>query len=109
MWFGTIVENSLEDKSILDIVHKEKTWTSSRWTLHNISTSEEVVRSIGKYLASGPWYIHFWKPENDEILVIFKHKTFTISHSDTSTWEDAIQYGMSIGIPKEQLDFVIPD
>jgi hypothetical protein len=27
--------------------------------------------------------------------------------SDKSTWNDATEYGKSLGIPKEQLDFLI--
>ena len=51
--------------------------------------------------------MHFWEPGKDEVLVVFKSKTFDIKHSDKSTWSEAMAYGKSIGIPEEQLDFVI--
>lgn len=34
--------------------------------------------------------------------------TLHIKRSDTSTWQNAITHGRSLGIPFEQLDFVIP-
>jgi hypothetical protein len=36
MWKGTIVENSLNDNSVLDDVEIEKTWQSDDWVLHNV-------------------------------------------------------------------------
>ncbi len=108
MLVGTIVENSLADKSVL----KKLKITSSRqagdWTLHEVQISEGQVRELGKNFTNEPWYAHFWEPGKDEIIVVFKDKMFTIRHSDKSTWSGAVAYGKSIGIPDEQLDFVIP-
>ena len=104
---GTIVENSLEDKSILNELQIEKTWQDGDWILHEVLVDEKKVNEMGKYLADGPWYIHFWEPGSDKILVVFKNKMFEILNSNKSTWSDAIKYGESMGIPKEQLDFVI--
>lgn len=107
MWTGTIIENSLEDKSILNEVEIVKSWESTHWKLYDIHIEESKALEFGKYLADGPWYVHFWEPGKDEVLVVFKNKHFKILHSDQNTWADAIQYGESVGIPKEQLDFVI--
>lgn len=104
---GTIVENSLANKSILDIVKIEKTWQDGSWTLHNVLVDEDAAKKLGDYLADGPWYIHFWEPGKDDVLVVYKGKNFSIKHSDKSTWSDAVAYGRSIGIPEEQLDFII--
>ncbi len=106
---GTIVENSLVDKSILSEIKIEKTWQSGNWILHNVLVEEETAKQIGNYLADGPWYIHFWEPGKDDVLVVYKGKNFSIKHSDKSTWSEAVAYGQSIGIPSEQLDFVIDD
>lgn len=104
---GTVIENSLADTSFLDNVQIIKTWKSGSWTLHDVNVEENVALEMGKYLADGPWYVHFWKQGTDDILVVFKHQNFRINHSDTSTWSDAINYGISVGIPEEQLNFVI--
>jgi hypothetical protein len=107
MLHGTIIENSLKDKSILKQVKIVKTWQDDDWILHDVLIGEESAREFGRYLNDGPWYVHFWKEGKDDILVVFKDKIFTIKHSDKSTWQEAIDYGKSIGIPAEQLDFVI--
>lgn len=108
MWEGTVIENSLEDKSILNELQVVKTWQAGDWILHNVLVEENKILGICKYLAEGSWYIHFWKSGEDKVIVVFKHKAFEILYSDKSTWVDAIQYGKSIGVPGEQLDFVIP-
>ena len=41
------------------------------------------------------------------MTILFKGKRFEIKFSDKSTWKDAVNYGLSIGIPAEQLDFAI--
>lgn len=104
---GTIIENSLQDKSILDALKIEKTWHAGDWILHDVLVDESQIEKIRESLLDAPWYIHFWEPGQDKVIVIFKNKTFEILHSDKSTWIDAIQYGKSIGIPEEQLDFIV--
>ena len=104
---GTIVENSLSDKSILSSLVLKKSYQSGDWTLHDIEIEETKVEDLSNYLADGPWYIHLWEQGKDDVVVVFKNKTFRIKHSDKNTWVDAVAYGKSIGIPEEQLDFPI--
>ena len=104
---GTIVENSLSDKSILDKIQIIKTWKDGSWILHDVNIEENDAIEMGKYLADGPWYIHFWEPGQDDILVVFKNKSFRIKYSDKTTWSDAIEYGISLNIPEKQLGFPI--
>lgn len=104
---GTIIENSLQDKSILDRLQIEKTWQDDDWVLHDVLVDEDVVQTIGQYLSDGPWYIHFWEEGKDDVLVVFKTKIFHIKYSDKTTWIEAVMHGRSIGIPDEQLDFEI--
>jgi len=107
MYKGTIIENSLSDKGILDQTKIVKTWQDDDWTLHNVLIEEEQIPNLAKYIADGPWYIHLWHPGGDEVKVVFKDKIFDIKYSDKSTWAEAVAYGKSIGIPDEQLDFII--
>ena len=104
---GTIIENSLEDKSLLKEVKIIRTWKDEAWILHDVLVDEEKVSEIGKYLSDGPWYIHLWTPGEDDFIILFKDKLFRVKHSDPSSFTAAIAYGESIGIPKEQLDFPI--
>lgn len=107
MYQGTIIENSLADKSVLNRVQITRTWNSSKWILHDVLVSEEQFEALKNSLADGPWYMHFWIPGNDEVKVIYRDKIFTIMHSDKSTWKEAVEHGKRLGIPEEQLDFVI--
>ena len=104
---GTIIENSLSDKSILKKLKIENTSNAGDWTLDDVLLNKNKIPELSKYLADGPWYIHLWQPGKDEVKIVFKNKIFTIQHSDKSTWENAITYGKALGIPEEQLDFPI--
>jgi len=104
---GTIVENSLTDPSVLKELSVLKSWQDGTWKLHQVSLDRTQALKLADYIVEGPWYMHFWKPGADDVLVVFKNETFDIKHSDKSTWQDALARGKSIGIPDEQLDFLI--
>jgi len=104
---GTIVENSLTDPSVLKEILLLKSWQDGTWKLHQVNLDREQALNLASYIADGPWYMHFWEPESDDVLVVYKNKTFDIKHSDKLTWQDAVAYGKSIGIPDAQLDFLI--
>lgn len=104
---GTLIENSLLNKEILKKLNIEKTYQSGEWTLHRVRVSEKQMKELSEELADGPWYVHFWEQGKDEVRVVFKGRVFTIQYSDRSTWSEAVAYGLSLGIPKEQLDFPI--
>ncbi len=68
--------------------------------------SQEEIEKLQKYLKrEGGWYMHFWKGKN--VKVVFRDKIFEINSDDKETWKDAVAYGLSVGVPKEQLDFLI--
>lgn len=102
---GIIIENSLQDKSLLEKIQINRTWQEGDWILHEIEVDEKEVPEIGKYISNGPWYIHLWNVGEDDFAIIFKDKTFYVKKSDPSSFTEAIAYGKSIGIPDEQLDF----
>jgi len=101
---GTIIENSLIDKSILNNLQITKTWTEEDWILHDVIINESQIKDIQKALDNGPWYIHFW--EGNNIVVIYKDKIFHINKLDKNTWKEAIEHGKTLSIPEEQLDFL---
>ena len=84
-----------------------KTWQEGDWTLHSVSLNEDQIQELSRSLDNGPWYIHIWYQGKDEVKVIYKDKIFDIKFSDKTTWVDAIEYGKTLGIPAEQLDFPI--
>ncbi len=104
---GTIIENSLLSKNILSKVTVQRTYHAEDWILHDVLLEENLISELSSSLSTGPWYIHVWKPGTDDVTVIFKDKIFKINYTDKSTWADAVAYGISIGIPREQLSFVL--
>lgn len=108
---GTIVEESLEDSRILNnldirgfkISSDEK--PEDRWHLYTVNVSKKEIENLSKYIKSGTWYMHFWKGR--DIIAIFKDKVFEFNYDNRDTWKEVVEYGLSIGIPLEQLDFVI--
>jgi hypothetical protein len=109
---GVIIEESLKDNRILNrlkiISIKISTEENSneRWHLYKVLVSEKEIDELSKNLKQG-WYMHFWEGRN--VVVIFKNKKFRFNYDNKKEWELAIDYGLSIGIPKEQLDFPIED
>lgn len=51
---GTIIENSLADKSILKDLEITKTYQSGNWVMHDVLVSEEQAEKLGSYLDEGP-------------------------------------------------------
>jgi len=107
---GIIVEESLEDNRILNnleiinIKISKEDNLEDRWHLYTVEVSEEDIEKLSKTIKQ-KWYMHFWKDK--EVIVIFKNKKFKLNYEDKSTWGPAVNYGLSLGIPKEQLDFPI--
>ncbi|KLU63325.1 hypothetical protein CEB3_c03050 [Peptococcaceae bacterium CEB3] len=107
---GVIVEESLEDNRLLNEItinsvriSKDEN-PSDRWHLYTVSVSEELIDKLSKNIKD-KWYMHFWEEKN--VIAIFKGKIFKFNYDDKGSWKAATEYGLSIGIPHEQLDFPI--
>ena len=87
----------------------EKSYTIDAWKLHDVVVKEKLLPELAEAMSDGPWYMHFWHEGGDIVKVVFKNKSFDIKRSDSSTWTDAVLYGESLGIPKEQLDFKVAE
>lgn len=107
MFKGTVIENSISNKEILKKLRINKTWEEGDWILHNVSLDEDQVEELSRSLDNGAWYIHIWKQGEEDVKVIFKDKIFDIKYTDKATWVEAVEYGKSLGIPNDQLDFPI--
>ena len=75
---AVLIENSLSDKSILQEVYIDKTWEDGEWKLHSVKIREDQLPKLQMCLSSGHWYIHLWKDDKKEILVLFQDRSFTI-------------------------------
>ncbi len=111
MFTGTIVEESLRDNRFLNSLKIVSVRISSdddpaaRWHLYKVELSMEQIESLAQELKPEKWYAHFWL--GDDVIAVFPKKTFRFKHSQPETWQAAVTYGQSLGIPTEQLDFVI--
>jgi len=110
---GVVIEESLEDNRILNELEIVGFRISSdetpqdRWHLYTVKVSEEDIVKLSKCIKSGKWYMHFWSGR--DVIAIFKNKKFEFNYDDRDTWKDAVDYGLSVGTPQEQLSFVIEE
>lgn len=102
---GTIRENSLEDKRILEDIKIRRTWKEEDETLHDVEVTEKQALAFQHAEKKGPWHLHFKEQGNDKGIVVFPDKVFRILVGDKDTWKEAVAYGKALGIPEEQLDF----
>ena len=101
---GIIIQESLEDKNLVKKMQILDTKVAGTWTIHTILISKSDIEGLAPYIKQG-WYAHFW--HGGEIIAIFKDKIFKFKHNEPNSWREAIGYGISIGIPRKQLDFPI--
>lgn len=116
---GVIIEESLEDKSVLhnvkvvktdveQVTERHKTPWLSQWTLHTVEIPEknieEVVAAVSHLFDKkhNSWYADF---KNDEYhFIVYPHKIFMIPLGDEKEYEEARAYGISWGIPEYQVN-----
>lgn len=109
---GTIVEESLEDNRILNdfeimkIRISEEENPEDRWHLYTVKITQEEVSKLSQQMKSG-WYAHFWRSK--DVIAVFKDRIFAFNYDNKSSWKEVVEYGLSVGIPEKQLDFVIED
>lgn len=118
---GTIIEESLEEKSVLKkikiistkvekVVDAHKTPWLAQWTLHKVEIPEKEAQAIAEEVSksldqghSGSWYTDF---KNDtHHYIIFHDKIFYIDRTSKEQYDEAKQHGISLGIPEYQVDF----
>ncbi|MBI2630043.1 hypothetical protein HYW76_03000 [Candidatus Pacearchaeota archaeon] len=105
---GCIVEESLEDNRILNGIKifkmeitKERN-ARDRWHIYHALVNEKDIEKLMKHLKQ-KWYMHFWN--GNKMIVCFKERRFELKINDKRTWQEAVDYGLSLGIPIKQLDF----
>ena len=118
---GVIIEESLQNPDILrdvkiletkveEVVKKHETPWLKQWTLHTVEVpeekAEELAGKIGKSLDAShgnSWYADFVNDSHH--YIIFPNKVFFIDRWNKKEYDEAKEYGISIGIPEHQVDF----
>ena len=105
-YMGIIIEESLKDNKIINRLNITKVEISQelRWHMYTVRISKKEIDGL-KRAVRPKWYMHFWKGKN--IVAIFKDKKFEFNFDDKRGRRAVVKYGMSLGIPEEQLDFPI--
>ncbi len=118
---GVIIEESLEDKSILsklkileteveNVTDRHKTPWLMRWTKHTVEVPEEEAQDVAQHLAKaivlthkGSWYADF---KNKQFhYIIFRDKVFKVDRQNKEQYDEVNKFGEALGIPSYQLDF----
>lgn len=119
---GVIIEESLTDLSVLDdvkiistkivpVTDKHKTPWVSQWTMHTVEIQADQAAAIAEKISKAldgkhDWYADF-KNENEH-YIIYRGKVFHITdRSNKDQYDEASDYGISIGIPDYQVDFAV--
>lgn len=108
---GIIVDNSLEDTSLLagikTVAMKRSTGNSDTpWYLRLVSIPEHQLDSFLKLLSElikPGWYTHFYNDQH--LIVVFRDQVFRFPIQDKRSWRQAREYGRWQGIKSAQLDF----
>ena len=119
---GIIIEESLEDRSVLDSVqildkrvepisaHHRTPWLE-RWTLLTVRVPEAMVKDIASVISMSidavhpaSWYADF-KNETHH-YVIYRERVFYIDRRSREQYAKAVDYGVSRGLPEHQADFL---
>jgi hypothetical protein len=114
VWKGIIIEESLDNKSILKLI---KIIKASKATLENENgrgfltfdyfelsnnNKEEFLR-LAVSSIKDKFYLHICS--DGEMIVIYKNKIFEFSSKTIKKLNQARDYGLSVGILKEQMPF----
>jgi len=108
---GIIVEESFDDNRILNQYDITKVRISGhaspkdRWHLYQVNVSKEEIYSLAEHMID-IWYNHFWK--GTHVIAVFTgNHIFEFDYNNKDTWKAALDYGRSVSVPEEQLDFPI--
>lgn len=114
-YMGYIIDKSQKDKKIfekLKITNQKTIWLGLI-TIYEVEVREKELDKVIKQLQRNmsdhiglkkqEFYLHFYN--HDELIVVYRFKKFTAT-SDKSTWQEAQNYGRSLGIADKQLDFL---
>lgn len=114
---GVIIEESLENKDVLKnvrilrtkiekVTEKHQTPHLKKWTLHTVEISENRASDIAEEISTSlhdKWYADFKNQKYH--YIIFRNKIFRIDVTIKKQYDEAREYGISLGIPEYQVDF----
>ena len=116
---GTIIEESLKNKSVLDqlkitdtrveeVTARHQTPWLKNWTLHAVEIPADKAEEMAKHIEQAledehNWYADYRNSETH--YIIFKSRVFKIDRKYKEQYQAAKDHGISLGIPDYQVDF----
>jgi len=116
---GIIIEESLENREVLEMIkiiktkveqvkEEHKTPWIKQWTLHTVEIPEDSAGEIASEIAISldskhEWYADFRNKKTH--FIIFRNRVFEVKGKSKEQYEKVKEYGLSLGIPSYQLDF----
>lgn len=111
LYSGVIVEEALDDNLLINNLAIDKVYITdheihqNRWHMYQVKVSLDQINELAEHVIDD-WYIHFWN--GPDIIALFSgNKQFHFNYYNKETWNEVVEYGRSIGIPDDQLDFPI--
>lgn len=117
---GIIIEESLTDNSVLKelnivntklepVTESHQTPWIKQWTLHTVEIPKEKAAELAYKISKSLDKPHNWYADfktDTEHYVIYNGRVFHITdRTDKEQYEQATNYGISLGIPDYQVDF----
>lgn len=114
VWKGVIVEESMIDASLFDMVTEvgysenliEDEGEKGAMHSHEFELQDEKKDSFvaaAKKLVKQGWYLHLC--QNGTMIVIFNDRCFEFNENEDDKIRAAERHGVSIGIPPEHVNF----
>ena len=107
---GIIVEESLDDNRLINGLKIEKVHiTGHKKREHRrheylVKVSQEQIEALQRHINEES-FLYFWK--DTTIIALFPNKRFDFDYLNKDTWNNVMEYGLSIGIPENDLEFNI--
>lgn len=120
-YFGTIIEESLSDASVLSkvkilstvieqVTEDHHTPWLKQWTLHKVEIPENLAQEVAEIIShsidqnhKSNWYADY--KNSKWHYIIFLNKIFKIERKSPEQYAAARKYGISLGVPEHQVDF----
>lgn len=108
-YLGVVIEQSLADPAFaesLDVVRRQcdpgGDWVFLLVRIAFEQLEPELERLRRALATNEAWYAHFFS--GDRLAVVFSDSVIRVT-TDPASWSSAIEHGLALGIPVEQLDF----
>ena len=122
---GIIIEESLKNKAILNkvkiistnvsaVTERHRTPWLEQWTVHTVEVPEDKAHSLAEEISKSideehnhSWYADY--KNNTHHYIIFRDKIFYIDRRSQEQYNEARNYGITLGIPQRIPTPVITD